>query len=465
MGIVREDAPLKGYVILDFTWLVAGPAGSRQWADWGAEVYRIEWPENPDMMRMVGLRGNSSTEEFYEASGTLFSSMSASKTGITLNMKSEEGRALFRELLLKADAVVENFSPQAMEKWGFDYETMRAINPRIIYMSVCGYGHTGPQKYYLTYGPSAQALSGLTHASGLPGEEPAGWGFSYMDHTAGYVNGIALLMALYGREFSGEGQYLDLSQPEAAMNLTGAAFLDFSVNGRSSRREGFPPGNRATWPGYPVTNAYRAEPTTAPHNAYRTKPSARTEGDPDNDWAVITCFTEEQWQALAEAMGRADLVGDPRFATLDARLGNQTELDAIIEGWTSQRDKFEVMETLQALRIPAGAVQSSRDRVETDPQLAERQIYKRLPGAHPFFGDKLFESTPVSMSETPPKIYNRAPLIGEHNEEAYERLMGFSAEKVRELVSNGTLWPKGLPRPRWVKGSEAVDAELRLAGE
>jgi crotonobetainyl-CoA:carnitine CoA-transferase CaiB-like acyl-CoA transferase len=166
MAAINEvsGSPLKGFVVLDFTWVVAGPQCTRLLADWGADVYRIEWPQNPDMIRFMGaIPGAKTHEDVFERSG-FYNDLNSSKTGVTLNMNSEGGRALFRELLTKADAVIENFSPAAMEKWGFDYEAMRKINPKIIYMSVSGYGHSGPSQYYLTFGPSAQALNGLTYA-------------------------------------------------------------------------------------------------------------------------------------------------------------------------------------------------------------------------------------------------------------------------------------------------------------
>ena len=183
-----------------------------------------------------------------------------------------------------------------------------------------------------------------------------------MDQVAGYTGATAIMMALYERERSGHGQYIDLSQAEAGMALTGAAFLDHVVNGRHGRRPGFPPGNRSTWPGSPDSQSYRSEPICAPHNCY---PCA---GNDENAWCAVVARTDDEWQALAAATGDDKLTGT-RFATLERRLEHQDEIDQRLSAWTRTLDKYELMERLQAAGVPAGAVQSSADRVERDPQL------------------------------------------------------------------------------------------------
>jgi crotonobetainyl-CoA:carnitine CoA-transferase CaiB-like acyl-CoA transferase len=436
---------LDGVVVLDFTWVVAGPQATRLLAAWGADVIKIEWPERLDVIRFetpppAGVE--APPDYALELSG-FFNDLNANKSSVTLNMRDEAGRVLFERLLAHADVVVENFSPAAMEKWGYDYDAMARINPKIIYLSLSGYGHTGRSRYYLTYGPSAQALSGLTFGSGLPSEEPAGWGFSYMDQIAGYTGAMAIVMSLIERERSGVGQYIDLSQAEAGMALTGAAFLDFVVNGRPGRRSGFPPGNRSSWSGGPASDAYRSEPLSAPHNTYRCL------GDDENGWCVIVARTEEEWRTLADATGDAELAGD-RFATLEQRLEHQDELDDRIEAWTRTLDKYEVMTRLQATGVPCGAVQSSADRMERDPQLRDRGVFSSLE--HAALGRRRFQQVPVQMTATPPLIRRPAPLIGSSNEAVLQRLLGMDRAEVTSLTDAGLLWPSDMPRPSWVSG-------------
>ena len=194
--------------------------------------------------------------------------------------------------------MIENFSSRVLQKWGLGYEELCKIKPDIVYVSMSGYGHTGRHHHYTTFGPIAQAVSGLTYLSGLPDKPPAGWGWSYMDDTGGMYGAMCALTGLYHRNMTGQGQHIDLSQMVASVPLNGPALLDFTVNGRGSRRAGYPPGNRAHWPGTPLVNNYRG-PTVAPHNAYRTHPGEY------NDWGVIVCHTDEEWQRLVAGDGRS----------------------------------------------------------------------------------------------------------------------------------------------------------------
>src|SRR5919199_509076 len=194
-----------------------------------------------------------------------FNSFSCNKLSITLDVRHPEGLKLIKRLIRVSDVIIENFSARVMARLGLGFEEQRTENPAIVYVSMAGFGQSGRHQDYVTYGPSVQALSGLTFLSGEPDKPPAGWGYSYMDHTAGYYAALAALMALHHRERTGEGQHVDLSQVEVGCTLTGAALLDYTVNGRPSRRPGVPSGNRTNWPGTPLTNTYRG-PQAAPHN-------------------------------------------------------------------------------------------------------------------------------------------------------------------------------------------------------
>ena len=179
-----------------------------------------------------------------------------------------------------SDIVIENFAYGVLERWGLGYEDMKKLRPDIIYLSMSGFGHTGRDRDYQTMGAIAQALSGLTYTSGLPDKPPAGWGWSYLDDTGGLYGAMYALSAIYHRNMTGQGQHVDSSQWTIGVPLNGPAFLDIQANGRSTMRKGYPPGNRAHWPGTPLVNNYRGR-TGAPHNAYKTSPAEY------NDWCAL----------------------------------------------------------------------------------------------------------------------------------------------------------------------------------
>ncbi len=333
--------------------------------------------------------------------------------------------------------MIENFSSRVLRNWGLGYDELRKIKPDIVYVSMSGYGHTGRHDHYTTFGPVAQAVSGLTHLSGLPGKPPAGWGWSYMDDTGGMYGAMCALTGLYHRAMTGQGQHIDLSQMVSSVPLVGPALLDFTANGRGSSRAGFPPGNRAHWPGTPLVNNYRG-PTVAPHNAYRTHPGEY------NDWCVIVCHSDEEWRRMAEVMGAPPWATSSKFATVSGRLQHQEELDDQIEAWTMTLGKYRVTERCQAAGVRALPVQSAEDRVDHDPQLRHREMY--LPLGHPALGPHKVQNAPFKLSRTPARNHLPSPLIGQHTREIVEGLLGCSHEELRAGFEDGTFWPTSRAR-------------------
>ena len=252
---------------------------------------------------------------------------------------------------------------------------------------------------------------------------------------------ISALTALRHRSATGKGQHVDLSQMITGITLTGPAFLDKTVNGRKARREGFPPGNRTVWPGAEVVNNYRG-PIAAPHNAYRTDPGGY------NDWAVIACLSDDEWHGLVKLMG-SPAWADSRFDTIDGRLEHQEEMDEHIEKWTKTMGKYELTEKCQAAGIRAMAVQSSQDRVDNDPQLRHRDMY--VPMDHPMLGPWKFQNAPFKMSKSPARIASPPPLIGQHNREVLEDLLGETHEDVLNGYENGVLWPTTMDRYPYIE--------------
>ena len=432
--IAASPKALEGIRVVDFTWVRAGPWATRWLGALGAEIIKVEWPLS-ERGRTTGGVPPGMTPSLNTA--TNFNDTNANKKGITVNLRSEKGLDLVKRLISESDLVVENFSARTLTSWGLGYEELRKLKPDIVYVSQAGFGHTGRHKEYLTMGPIAQAFSGLTFLSGLPEAPPAGWGWSYLDDTGGMYIAFSALTSLYRRNITGQGQHVDLSQMIMGATLNGSAMLDATINGRPSQREGYPPGNRAHWPGTPMLNNYRG-PTTAPHNAYRTK------GAGYNDWCTIACFSEDQWQRLVGVMGQPKWATDAKFATLGGRLLHQEELDQGIQSWAQNLEKYELMELCQGSGVPAMPVQSTGNRVDDDPQLRHREIYQEM--VHPVIGQWKFQNAPFKLSETPAINYHAAPMIGQHNQEVFEGMLGLSHEEFVAGYEDGTFWPKTLDR-------------------
>ena len=422
---------LDGIRVVDFSWVRAGPWATRWLGALGAEIIKIEWPEN-ERGRSAVTTTPQDVEVNLNTSGN-FNDTNVNKRSLSLNVRSPKGLDIVKRLIAISDIVIENFSSRVLRNWGLGYEDLCKLKPDIVYVSMSGYGHTGRNHTYTTFGPIAQAVSGLTFVSGLPDKPPAGWGWSYMDDTGGMYGAMCALTGLYHRNMTGQGQHIDLSQMITSVTLNGPALLDFTVNGRASRRDGYPPGNRAHWPGTPLVNNYRG-PTVAPHNAYRTHP-----GD-FNDWCVIVCHSDEEWQRLVRVMGQPAWTAPPKFATLTGRLQHQEAMDKGIEAWSMTLEKYELTERCQAAGVRALPVQSSEDRVVHDPQLRHRQMYVEM--AHAALGVRKVQNAPFKLSATPAVNHLPSPLIGQHTREIMEGLLGFSHADVLAGYEDGTFWPK-----------------------
>ena len=418
---VETPGALAGVRVVDFTWVRAGPWGARWLGTLGAEVIKVEWPLNER-----GRGGAFTTPQGMEVNLNTngnFNDTNCNKLSLTVNVRSPRGLDIVKQLISESDVVLENFSSRVLESWGLGYEELCKLKPDIVYVSQAGFGHTGRYHHYQTNGPSAQAFSGMTYLSGLPGEPPAGWGWSYLDDTGGMYIALSTLTALYRRSMTGKGQHVDLSQMIVGCTLNGPVYLDM--------------GNRTHWPGTPLLHNYRG-PTVAPHNAYRTSPGGY------NDWCAIVCLTDEEWCRLVDVMGRPAWATDARFDSAMGRLTHQEELDAGIESWTQTLEKYELMERCQAAGVRAMPVQSNQDRVDNDPQLRHREMY--LPLEHPALGSYKLQNAPFKMSESPPGNRIPSPLMGEHNQEILEGILGRSHDELVSGFEDGILWPNSMDR-------------------
>jgi len=435
MATEKENKrPLAGIRILDFSWSVAGPTMTRYLASLGAEVIKVEWPEHPDPMRSAMFLRDETNKTLNN--GTFFANLNVGKRSLTLNARSTRGIRVIRDLVRKCDVLTESFSPAVLEKWGLGFEQLKALNPGIIYASISGFGHTGPHKDKGTWGPTAQAIGGMTFMSGVPGCQPAGWGWSYLDVASGYFGAIGVLAALHERRRTGEGTRLDLSQVEVGISLIGPAMLDHAVNGRSFVGQTVVPGgNRSVAPNGQVVG-YRGD-EGAPSGVYPTL------GGGPNDYCAISVLDDRQWQGLKSAIGGGTWADEARFDKTHDRITAQDEIDGHLVEWTMTKEKYEVMRLLQAHGVPASAVQCPRDLAEHDPQIGARGLHVTLE--HPRLGRQRFEGMPFRMSGTPLDPTPQWPILGQDNDYVLRDVLGYSQEEIGSLASENVTWPKNVP--------------------
>jgi crotonobetainyl-CoA:carnitine CoA-transferase CaiB-like acyl-CoA transferase len=336
--------------------------------------------------------------------------------GITINLRLERGRELFRELVRVSDAVTENFSAGVMERLGFGYETLRKLRADIVYVSNSGFGHSGPYGSFKTWGPAVQAISGLTFQSGLPDLEPAGWGYSYMDHSGAYFMAVALLAALFHRRRTGQGQWVDLACSEAAATLNGPAVLDFAVNGRRTRSPGRPHSNRSEWP------------RMAPHGIYPARG--------DDEWVAIACRSDEDWLLMA------DVIAEPwakatRWEQLTGRLTNIDELDRRIAAWTKAQTRAQIVEALRDEGVPAAPVSRPSERCDLDLDNRSWNLFPMV--THTRHGAVRVDGLPVHLSLTDWRLERGGPLLGEHNKRVFGEILGLSHGEISVLADEGVI--------------------------
>jgi crotonobetainyl-CoA:carnitine CoA-transferase CaiB-like acyl-CoA transferase len=419
---------LQNVRILDFSWFLASAGGTRILAALGAESLKVEWKENPDtrLAAMAPVGGRAARERATAPlpgvtdpdMGGQFNNKNSGKRGLSLNIRHPKGLAIAKDLIRHCDIVAEGFSPGVLERLGLGYDVMRSIRPDIIYIQQSGMGTVGRYGRFRTVGPIAASMVGSTDMSGLPEPAmPAGWGYSYLDWIGAYGFALAALGALWHRDRTGQGQWIDASQCEAGLFQTGVAVLDWSANGRVWRRT----GNRSPWK------------PAAPHGAYRCRGEDR--------WIAIACFDERQWQALVRESGVPGLASDPRFATLASRLEHQDALDQAIDAWTRGQEEYEVMMRLQRAGVPAGVCQTAEDRCDRDPQLRALDWLSEVEGTR--IGRWPVGEFPVKFSRTPAwsggPINRGAPCYGEDNAFILSTYLGLSEADIMRLAEEGVI--------------------------
>jgi benzylsuccinate CoA-transferase BbsF subunit len=379
-----------------------------QLAHLGAEVIKIETASRPCGSRLVPPYADGKPG-LNRAGG--FNQSNQGKRSLALNLRRPEGLEIIHELVKHCDVVVENFAGGVSERLGIGYSKLSSIKPDIIMISMPGYGQTGPYRNYLSYGPLASALSGLFYSTGYGGGEPSECGPSFGDPSAGIFGAFAIVAALIHRDLTSEGQYIDQSQLEVAVNTMPEAMLQYEINRREPERMG------------------NHDPLMSPHECYKAR------GD-ENKWISIAVGSEDEWRALCAEMGQPKLAEDPRFRTAELRKRNEAELDALITRWTRERDRWEAAQSLQRAGVAAFPSMSNKD-IATDPHLDARGYLVALE--HPEVGRRIHTGIPWKMSGTPCEVRSPAPTLGADTERVLTSVLGYTHDRVEQLRADGVL--------------------------
>ena len=409
----NSSLPLEGLRVVDFSWAWAGPYCALQLAHLGAEVIRVESQVRPDLGRRVPIYP-SGMEPSLNRSG-YFNQWHQGKKSTLLNLSKPEAIPIVTALIEKSDIVVENFATGVMERLGLGYEELAKRNPALIMASISGYGHSGPQKNYMGYGPAIVPLTGLSSLTGYPGSGPQEVGISYGDPNGGLNAAVAITAAVTARKRTGKGQHIDASLWETMAALLAEGWMDYAMNATQPPRS----GNRDAW--------------MAPHNCFRC---AGQEAGQD-EWVTIVCGTDKEWQALCQAIGHTHLSQDSRFRTAAGRKANEDELERLLTEWTKERTKWEVTEALQAVGVAAFPSMNSKDLSE-DPHLNARGFFARLPHAEVEMQTHI--GIPWRLTAAPNGVRSSAPLMGQDTPYVMKDLLGYTDEEISRLTAAEVLY-------------------------
>ena len=421
--------PLEGIRVVDLSRVFAMPYCGAYLADLGAEVIKVETHHNQFVDTTRTLNGpypdNEPGELYYERGGT-FHTLNRGKLSVTLDLRSAEALEVLRQLVSVSDVMLENFTPRVMRRFGLDYANLKAVKPDLIMVSNTGYGHSGP---WTDFGAMATALE-PTHGTGAfmgyldvdadgrtsPGTVPNKIANSYTDFLASWTAQLAVLASLIHRARTGRGMWIDLAMYQVGASFLGEGILDFAFNGRRVRRM----GNR--------------HETLSPHGCYPCRGN--------DQWVVLAVRDDMEWRALCGAMAMPELAADPRFSDAIDRHGNQDDLDAIIAKWTTGKDKYEVMNLLQAAGVPAGPVLDGRDLL-ADPHFRERGYFEAAEH-HPVtgLGRQQYVSRGWRMSGNDVRITKPAPMLGEDNQRVLSGILGLDEQQIAELEASDAVGQK-----------------------
>ena len=394
--------PLEDLRVLDISRALAGPYCSMMLGDFGADVIKVELPERGDESRNWGPPFVGDPYEIYPGESAYFMAINRNKRGITVNLKSSEGQEIIKRLAGESDVFVENYRTGSLEKMGLGYQDLRALNSRLIYCSISGYGRSGPYAQKPGYDFVIQAEGGIMGVTGPEEGPPYRVGISIIDITTGIFAATAILAALHARELSGEGQLIDISLLDTSVALLANVASNYLVGGVEPSRMG------------------NAHFNIAPYEVFRAR----------DRWFTLGAANARQWEMLCEVIDQPGLKNDPRFMTNMDRVANRAALAEILNDAFSKSDANEWIIKLQEVDIPSGLINTVQD-VFNHPQAAVREF--KVETEHPTAGPVGLPGFPYKMSQTPAKLHRPPPMLGEHTEEVLIELLGYSAEKVALL--------------------------------
>ena len=399
---------LKGIRVADFSWVWAGPYCTSLLGYLGAEVIKIESMTRVDQTRQGSIM-NGDTFEGVNSSPT-FNNANLNKKGVAIDITTEKGQEIARQLVAQCDIVVANMRPGKMDKLHLGYEDLKKVKPDIIMLESTGFGVTGPYRGFAGFAPIFASMGGLANLTGYTDGAPNPMS-GVQDLRAATQAAYAILAALYHRKKTGEGQYIDCSSSECITTLVGNEMMEYTMNGRSLGRTG------------------NTDPVMAPHNVYRCKG--------DDKWISIAVGTDEEWENLVRAMGDPTWAKDDRFADMYSRHKNSTELDRHMAEWTIRYDHIELMHLLQDAGVAAMPSFCATEILE-DPHVKARKLLTTVE--HPLLKTQHVFNPPWKLSETPATIRKPGPCLGEDNVEIFTALLGMSEGEVKKLEEEKTLY-------------------------
>ena len=392
---------LDGIRVLDLTRMYGGPFCTMLLGELGAEVIKVEIPQAGDGVR--NLAPQTEGQESYP-----FVILNRGKLGITLNLDSEEGRNICRELARKSAVFIENFTPGVIEKLGLSYEQLQQDNPGLVYASISGFGQTGPSSSLVAFDTIIQAMGGLISVNGQPDSPPTKVAIAIADFLGGIYAAIAILAALQHRSSTGRGQRIDISMQDCVWAITAIQYLPLLImTGQTPRL-----GNRMI--------------EVTPFNIYPAK----------DGYIVIAIVTVGQWERLLEVIGREDLKEVPQYRSQVDRVNHMDVIDTMVQEWTRERTVDEMMAQLRAVDLPCSPVPAF-SQVANDPQLASRDMQVEVDQL--ISGKLRVPGSVFKMTDTPGDATQQAPFVGQHNADVYSRLLGYDSETIDRLQSEGVI--------------------------
>lgn len=400
----KNFGPLTGVDILDISTMIAAPYGATLLADLGANVTKIELPNKGDTLRTVG--------PWKDGESLRWPGLARNKKSITLDIRSEEGKEIFKKLIVKTDILIENFRPGTLEKWGLSYEILKKVNPQLIMVRISGFGQTGPYSSKVGFGTPGTAFSGHTFLQGYPDRPPVSPSYSLLDYITGVYTAFAAVSALYHRdttEGEPEGQMVEMGLYESLFRMLEFLIAEYDQTGKVRGRS---PGLAGH---------------SSPAGTYETK---------DDKFVVLVCSTDPTFDRLADAMGRKDMLTDNRYYTNAERLKNDNEVQKIVSDWIKQFTLNDLQEKLDEFGVPVSPILSIEDIFEDEHYKARENI---VEVEHPRLGTIKVPGVIPKFSETPGSIRYRAPELGEHNEEILGEQLGISKEELAVLKEKGVI--------------------------